>query len=59
MSCAAFDITAAHLLTYVHDVRLNVGTEDSSTGYVTEMKDAMAALGKDPTVWDTELESPV
>ncbi len=44
MSCTDFDMTAAHLLTYVHYVSLNVGTENSSAGYFSQMKDAVAAL---------------
>ena len=44
MSCTEFDMTAAHLLTYVHYVSLNVGTENSSAGYFGEMKDAVSAL---------------
>ena len=44
MSCTEFDMTAAHLLTYVHYVSLNVGTDNSSAGYFTEMKDAVSAL---------------
>jgi len=44
MSCTDFDLTAAHLLTYVHYVSLNVGTENSSAGYFGEMKDAVSAL---------------
>jgi hypothetical protein len=44
MSCSEFDQTAAHLVTYANDASLNVGTTNDSTGYFTEMKDAMAGL---------------
>jgi hypothetical protein len=44
MSCTDFDLTAAHLMTYVHYVSLNVGTDNASSGYFAEMKDAVSAL---------------
>jgi len=44
MSCPEFDVTAAHLLTYVHYVSLDVGTDNDPSSYVDEMRQAVAEL---------------
>lgn len=43
-SCDELKVAASHLTTFVHYVSLNVGTENDSSSYFTEMRDTVASL---------------
>lgn len=43
-SCDELKVAASHLTTFVHYVALNVGSDNDSSAYFTEMRDTVASL---------------
>jgi hypothetical protein len=43
-SCDEVKVAAAHLTTFLHYVALNVGSDNDSSAYFTEMRDTVASL---------------
>lgn len=63
LSCANFDMSAAHLLTDAHYASLNTGTNNDTQPSFADMNEALkvkgvaawTAMGRGPAAWDTAI----
>ncbi len=56
-SCDELKVAAAHVTTFVHYIALNVGSDNDSSAYFTELRDTVASLQASQSVCPTDAKA--